>query len=141
MYPSKCIFTDGPDRIIITPEPVLNVNGNLTVREGDAIGPFFCTADCNPQCNITWKEKDPDGFSDALSEMRTLMQQVVQRNMQLFRCIANWKDKMFQQSIQLDVQCKYFFINIFKQICAYYSPTPYTLLVFFRIHIWFLMDL
>eukprot|EP00105_Crassostrea_gigas_P018957 XP_011437252.1 PREDICTED: uncharacterized protein LOC105335170 isoform X2 [Crassostrea gigas] len=94
----------GPDRIKITPEPVLNVNGNLTVREGETIGPFVCTADCNPPCNISWKVKDPDGFSDALSEMRTLMQQAVQRNIQLFGCIAHWKDKMFQKSIQLDVQ-------------------------------------
>uniref|UniRef100_K1R8Y2 Ig-like domain-containing protein n=1 Tax=Magallana gigas TaxID=29159 RepID=K1R8Y2_MAGGI len=103
-YPSilkDVMDEDGPDRIKITPEPVLNVNGNLTVREGETIGPFVCTADCNPPCNISWKVKDPDGFSDALSEMRTLMQQAVQRNIQLFGCIAHWKDKMFQKNLDI----------------------------------------
>uniref|UniRef100_K1QH33 Uncharacterized protein n=1 Tax=Magallana gigas TaxID=29159 RepID=K1QH33_MAGGI len=66
---------NGPDRPKITPEPVLNVNGKLTVREGETIGPFVCIADCNPPCNITWRVQGSDGFSDACSEMGTLLQQ------------------------------------------------------------------
>lgn len=95
----------GPDRITITPEPILNINDKLTVREGETIGPFVCTADCNPPCIITWRvKKDPDRFSNASSNMGTLLQQAVQRNMQLFRCIADRGDKTLKQSIQLDVQ-------------------------------------
>uniref|UniRef100_A0A8W8P7P3 Ig-like domain-containing protein n=1 Tax=Magallana gigas TaxID=29159 RepID=A0A8W8P7P3_MAGGI len=98
----------GPDRPKITPEPVLNVNGKLTVREWETIGPFVCIADCNPPCNITWRVQGSDGFSDARSEMGTLLQQAVQRNMLSSRCKADRGDKTSKQSIQLDVQCKYF---------------------------------
>uniref|UniRef100_A0A8W8P3Z9 Uncharacterized protein n=1 Tax=Magallana gigas TaxID=29159 RepID=A0A8W8P3Z9_MAGGI len=94
----------GPDRIIIIPAPKLNSNDKLTVREGETIGPFDCTADCNPSCNITWRVKDTDGSSDARSEMGTLLQQTVQRDMRLFRCIADRGNKTLKQKIQLDVQ-------------------------------------
>eukprot|EP00105_Crassostrea_gigas_P006932 XP_011421012.1 PREDICTED: uncharacterized protein LOC105323640 [Crassostrea gigas] len=94
----------GPDILIITPQPTLNINDKLTVREGETIGPFVCTADCNPPCNITWRVKTSDGFSDARSEMGTLMQQVVQRDMRLFRCQANRGNKTSKQGFELDVQ-------------------------------------
>nr|XP_034322748.1 carcinoembryonic antigen-related cell adhesion molecule 5 [Crassostrea gigas] len=94
----------GPDIIKFTPEPILNINDKLTVREGETIGPFVCTADCNPPCNIRWIVKDTDGFSDSRSELGTLLQQATQRDMQLFRCIADRGNKTLKQSIQLDVQ-------------------------------------
>ncbi|XP_065931252.1 uncharacterized protein [Magallana gigas] len=94
----------GPDILIITPQPNLNINDKLTVREGETIGPFVCTADCNPPCSITWRVKTSDGFSDARSEMGTLMQQVVQRDMRLFRCKADRGNKALKQEFELDVQ-------------------------------------
>nr|XP_034318728.1 uncharacterized protein LOC105336863 isoform X1 [Crassostrea gigas] len=94
----------GPDLLIITPQPNLNINDKLTVREGETIGPFDCTSDCNPPCNITWRVKTSDGFSDARSVMETLLKQAVQRNMKLFRCVADRGNKTSRQGIQLDVQ-------------------------------------
>nr|XP_034322741.1 uncharacterized protein LOC109617562 isoform X2 [Crassostrea gigas] len=94
----------GPDILIITPAPKLNINDKLTVREGETIGPYVCTADCNPTCSITWKVKDFDGFNDARSEMGTLLKQAVQRDMLSFRCIADRRNKTLKQNIQLDVQ-------------------------------------
>uniref|UniRef100_A0A8W8MRY2 Ig-like domain-containing protein n=1 Tax=Magallana gigas TaxID=29159 RepID=A0A8W8MRY2_MAGGI len=94
----------GPDRIIIIPAPKLNINDKLTVREGETIGPFVCTADCNPLCNITWRVKTSDGFSDARSEMGTLLQQALQRNIKYFRCQANRGFNTLKQGIPLDVQ-------------------------------------
>ncbi|XP_052692711.1 uncharacterized protein LOC128170990 [Crassostrea angulata] len=94
----------GPDIMKFTPEPKLNINDKLTVREGETIGPFVCTVDCNPPCNIEWKVKGSDGFSDAPSEMGTLLQQQVQRNMRLFRCQADRGNKTSKQGFQLDVQ-------------------------------------
>lgn len=105
--PFQCIFKDGPDKLTITPEPILNNNGQLKVRKGDTIGPFVCSADCNPPCNITWRVKYSDGFSDVPTEMGTVLQQAVQRNTLLFLCISNWEKRILQQGIQLDVQCKY----------------------------------
>lgn len=105
--PFQCIFKDGPDKLTITPEPILNNNGQLKVREGDTIGPFVCSADCNPPCNITWRVKYSDGFSDVPTEMGTVLQQAVQRNTLLFLCMSNWEKRILQQGIQLDAQCKY----------------------------------
>ncbi|XP_052692708.1 uncharacterized protein LOC128170987 [Crassostrea angulata] len=94
----------GPDILIITPELKLNVDDKLTVREWETIGPFVCTADCNPPCNITWRVQGSDGFSDTRPVMGTLLQQAVQRNMLSFRCEADWGDKTLKQGVQLDVQ-------------------------------------
>nr|XP_034322737.1 uncharacterized protein LOC105329042 isoform X1 [Crassostrea gigas] len=94
----------GPDILTITPELKLNVDDKLTVREGGTIGPFVCTADCNPLCNITWRVKTSDGLSDVRSEMGTLLPQAVQRDMRLFRCIADRGNKTLKQEFQLDVQ-------------------------------------
>ncbi|XP_078329236.1 uncharacterized protein LOC111112451 [Crassostrea virginica] len=49
-----------PDMLSIKPEPQL-LNGKLTVTEGETIGPYHCSADCNPPCSITWEYKDTDG--------------------------------------------------------------------------------
>eukprot|EP00105_Crassostrea_gigas_P018958 XP_011437253.1 PREDICTED: uncharacterized protein LOC105335172 [Crassostrea gigas] len=94
----------GPEIIKFTPKPKLNIDDKLTVREGDTIGPFVCTSDCNPLCNITWRVKTSDGFSDARSEMGTLLQQAVQRDMRLFRCKADRGNKALKQGFELDVQ-------------------------------------
>ena len=39
------------------------------MKEGDYIGPYTCTADCNPPCDITWKYKvsTSDRFLDVVS--------------------------------------------------------------------------
>eukprot|EP00105_Crassostrea_gigas_P021864 XP_011441165.1 PREDICTED: uncharacterized protein LOC105337926 [Crassostrea gigas] len=94
----------GPDRLTITPEPILNINGKLTVREGETIGPYVCTADCNPPCNMTWKIKTSDGFSDGRSMMGTFLKQAVQKNMLLFRCIAHWGENTLKRGFQLDIK-------------------------------------
>ena len=36
----------------------MNFKGKLAVKEGESIGPYTCTADCNPPCDISWKYKD-----------------------------------------------------------------------------------
>ncbi|XP_065931361.1 uncharacterized protein [Magallana gigas] len=94
----------GPETIKFTPEPILNSNDKLTVREWETIGPFVCTADCNPTCSITWKVKYFEVFSDARFERGTLSKQAVQRGMQLFRCIADRGSNTLKQIIRLDVQ-------------------------------------
>lgn len=107
-------FVDRHDRLTISPEPDLNEVNKLTVKEGDIIGPFNCSADCNPQCDITWKLKTTSGYSDPPQKDGLLLALVVKRDMEFVRCVAKWifTNKTIQKGILLDVQCKYFFILI-----------------------------
>nr|XP_022305656.1 uncharacterized protein LOC111112450 [Crassostrea virginica]XP_022305657.1 uncharacterized protein LOC111112450 [Crassostrea virginica]XP_022305658.1 uncharacterized protein LOC111112450 [Crassostrea virginica]XP_022305660.1 uncharacterized protein LOC111112450 [Crassostrea virginica] len=102
-----------PDMLSIKPEPQL-LNGKLTVTEGETIGPYHCSADCNPPCSIAWKYKDTDGtIHDASSSGHELSMQRVNRNISLLRCVAIYKPPYKEsQSLELDIQCKYFSITI-----------------------------
>nr|XP_022306473.1 uncharacterized protein LOC111112896 [Crassostrea virginica] len=91
----------------IIPEPPLNFNGKLAVKEGESIGPYNCTADCNPPCDITWKYKDSTSgdFFDVASN-GLLDSQIVNRSIGDFRCISKYSpDSGFKkiESITLDV--------------------------------------
>nr|XP_022306464.1 uncharacterized protein LOC111112891 isoform X2 [Crassostrea virginica] len=96
-----------PDNLTILPQPLLNLNDKLAVKEGETIGPYTCTADCNPPCDISWKYKDSTsvGFFDVASN-GSLDTHIVNRSIAVFRCIAKYSpDKDFKQieSIKLDV--------------------------------------
>nr|XP_022311308.1 uncharacterized protein LOC111116600 [Crassostrea virginica] len=89
-----------PDKLKILPEP----QPEVTVKEGETIGPYTCTADCNPPCDMTWKYKDStSGFFDAAST-GLLDRQIVNRSIALYRCIAKYPSVMdVKESIKLDV--------------------------------------
>lgn len=96
------------------PEPDLNEVNKMTVKEGDMIGPFNCSADCNPHCDITWKLKKTSGYSDPPSNDGILLPLVVKRDMELVQCVAQWiyTNETMQEEIVLDVKCKYLLIFI-----------------------------
>uniref|UniRef100_K1QHH4 Ig-like domain-containing protein n=1 Tax=Magallana gigas TaxID=29159 RepID=K1QHH4_MAGGI len=83
------IVSDGPEKVNITPKPSLNKYDQIEVRGGGFVGPFNCSADCNPACNITWQMKHSTRFYDVLSETGTLFQQVG-IYMEMFCCVAKW---------------------------------------------------
>nr|XP_022306482.1 uncharacterized protein LOC111112900 isoform X3 [Crassostrea virginica] len=96
-----------PDNLNILPQPLLNSNDKLAVKEGETIGPYTCTADCNPPCDISWKYKDSTsgGLFDVAST-GLLIGHIVNRSIAVFRCFAKHSpDKGFKQieSIKLDV--------------------------------------
>nr|XP_022307619.1 uncharacterized protein LOC111113619 [Crassostrea virginica] len=96
---------DKPDKVLINPEPKLD-NGSLTVREDDTIGPFNCSADCNPPCKIKWRYKDTaDKIYDASSNGHELGIQKVNRDMSEFRCVAIYEQNEREKyNIVLNVQ-------------------------------------
>nr|XP_022306712.1 uncharacterized protein LOC111113053 isoform X2 [Crassostrea virginica] len=108
-----------PDNISIDPEPELN-NGRLTVKEGETIGPYDCSSDCNPPCEIKWKYKDiNNNVHDASSNGYELSILKVNKNISLIRCVAIYEQKdMMRKDIELDIQCKYF--NITNLIVLFY---------------------
>nr|XP_022306353.1 uncharacterized protein LOC111112816 isoform X3 [Crassostrea virginica] len=95
------------DKLTISPRPSLNLYNKLPVKEGESIGPYTCTADCNPPCDMTWKYKDSTsgGFFDVASS-GLLIGHIVNRSIALYRCIAQYSpDKDFKviENIILDV--------------------------------------
>ena len=106
------MFVDKPDMLSIKPEPQL-LNGKLTVTKGEIIGPYHCSADCNPPCSITWKYKDTDStLHDASSSGHELSILKVNRNIWFLRCVAIYEQQdRIKRDIELYVQCKYFSIT------------------------------
>ena len=103
-------FVDTSDNLTISPRPSQNLYNKLLVKEGETIGPYTCTADCNPPCYISWKYKDSTsgGYFD-IASTGSLDGQIVNRSIALYRCIAKYPpDKDFKEieSINLDVLCK-----------------------------------
>ena len=109
------LFVDTSDKLTISPRPSQNLYNKLLVKEGETIGPYTCTADCNPPCDIMWKYKDSTtgGFFDVAST-GLLDSQIVNRSIALYRCIAQYSpDKDFKiiENIILVVLCKYRNLN------------------------------
>ena len=92
--------------MLFHPEPKLD-SGKLTVKEGDTIGPYNCSADCNPPCTIKWRYKDTaDKVHDASSNGHELSIQKVNRDMSEFRCVAIYEQNEREKyNIVLNVQC------------------------------------
>lgn len=103
------LFVDKPDKLTFSPEPTLNDNNKLAVKEGDTIGPFICSADCNPHCDISWKLRTSSVFSDPPSKDGMLLPLVVKRNVEMFRCIAQrrYNNETTIEEVVLDVKCKF----------------------------------
>ncbi|XP_052710525.1 uncharacterized protein LOC128184925 [Crassostrea angulata] len=94
----------GPEQLIFTPKPNVNKYDKLTVKEGDVVGPIFCSADCNPPCNVTWKYKESNGLKDALSQNGILLLQSINRNVTQIICSSRWKNESVEKDFTLDVQ-------------------------------------
>nr|XP_022304465.1 uncharacterized protein LOC111111660 [Crassostrea virginica] len=94
-----------PDNISIEPEPILT-NGKLTVKEGNTIGPYDCSVDCNPPCQINWKYKNTNGtLHDASSNGHELSIESVNRSISLLCCVAIYKhNDSERRNIELDIQ-------------------------------------
>uniref|UniRef100_A0A8W8J2B0 Ig-like domain-containing protein n=1 Tax=Magallana gigas TaxID=29159 RepID=A0A8W8J2B0_MAGGI len=95
---------NGPEKLTFTPKPTFDKGYKFTVKEGDEVGPIFCSADCNPPCNVSWKYKESNGLKDALSENGILLLQSVNRNVTQIICLSRWKTESMEKDIALDVQ-------------------------------------
>jgi hypothetical protein len=117
-------ITDGPTSVIISPP-----DQTISLKDGDYIGPYHCSADCNPPCTIQWKYKLSNGtfldaksngltllrqqsngmFGNVMSSGATLLRQQVFRDKDkaLFRCTALQNGiRKSQADINLNVMCK-----------------------------------
>ncbi|XP_056002521.1 uncharacterized protein LOC125663395 isoform X3 [Ostrea edulis] len=91
----------GPSSVTISPQ--LPVDNTVSVKEGDLIGPYHCSTDCNPPCIIQWKYKLSSGtFRDAKSNESTLLPQQVFKDKASFRCVAKTvSDEKSHEDIKL----------------------------------------
>ena len=109
----ETLVVDKPDKLLINQMPTLE-NEKLTVKEGGTIGPYNCSADCNPPCEVKWRYNDTAGkIKDILPHSKAALSlQNVNRNMSEFRCVAIYdKDYREKYIIELNVECKFHFIE------------------------------
>lgn len=102
-----CFCIDGPETVNITANKEI-----INVTEGNNLGPFHCSADCNPPCNIEWGSdisRSTVIFYN-LSFGSTLNISDIKRNQSgTFSCQAthiNDKKRFKRKEITVDVQCK-----------------------------------
>ncbi|XP_062568082.1 uncharacterized protein LOC134230334, partial [Saccostrea cucullata] len=48
----------GPRSVRISSKSLQDI---ITIRDGAPLGPYNCSADCNPPCTVQWKYKRPEG--------------------------------------------------------------------------------
>lgn len=107
---------DGPDEITISPHPNMQDNGMVTVRdgmvtvrEGETFGPYQCLVDCHPPCNVTWTFINSSGQMDVISLNGNLSQQQINKDIELFQCVATWRNQtQKEKNVTLNVQCELF---------------------------------
>nr|XP_022310259.1 uncharacterized protein LOC111115717 isoform X2 [Crassostrea virginica] len=82
-----------PDKVLINPMPKVE-NGKLTVKEWETIGPYYCSADCNPPCEIKWRYKDTAGKINDVSphSKEALSPQIATSNITDVRCVAKYNE-------------------------------------------------
>lgn len=81
----------------------LNKYDKFTVKEGEMVGPIFCSADCKPPCNVRWKYKESNGLKDTLSQNGILLLRSVNRNIIQITCSSRWKNESVEKDISLDI--------------------------------------
>ncbi|XP_062599534.1 uncharacterized protein LOC134261078 isoform X1 [Saccostrea cucullata] len=96
----------GPETVLVTPEQPI---GGLSIHDGDTFGPYTCSADCNPPCNVQWKLRDPlGGFRDVTplgtSSVTVPGQKANRTSMELIRCVVNGTEGKEISSIKLNIQ-------------------------------------
>nr|XP_022307624.1 uncharacterized protein LOC111113625 [Crassostrea virginica] len=95
------------DKVLINPMSTVD-NGKLTVKEGETIGPYNCSADCNPPCKIKWRYNDTAGNIQDVSppSKAALSPQIVTRNISDFRCVAIYNENDRERYI-IDLNVQY----------------------------------
>nr|XP_022305369.1 uncharacterized protein LOC111112254 [Crassostrea virginica] len=95
----------GPDRLRIN--SFINDNIELTIKEGEAIGPYNCSADCNPSCDINWQYTDLDGNAHEVktSKNSAILKININRTMSLFSCLGTYGSTVrLERNMSLNVQ-------------------------------------
>ena len=98
---------DGPDRLRIN--SFINENIELTIKEGEAIGPYNCSADCNPSCDINWQYTDLDGNAHEVktSKNSAILKININRTMSLFSCLGTYGSTVrLERNMSFYTQCK-----------------------------------
>ena len=98
---------DGPDTLKISPS--VNKNTKLSIKEGEALGPYDCSTDCNPPCDVTWQYADTGGHVHKVNSSKNTarLNLIVNRTIILFSCVGIYNHSLtLKQNMSLIVQCK-----------------------------------
>ncbi|XP_062595952.1 carcinoembryonic antigen-related cell adhesion molecule 5-like [Saccostrea cucullata] len=96
----------GPEKVMITPQPL---NDTITIKDGDPIGPYNCSADCYPSCTVQWKYKRAKGGFENITTYGVSPLSLPNLNadrtmMTLIRCVANNSEGHGKNGIKLKIQ-------------------------------------
>nr|XP_022310805.1 uncharacterized protein LOC111116099 isoform X2 [Crassostrea virginica] len=96
----------GPDTLRINPS--VNEDSELSIKEGQALGTYDCSADCNPPCNIAWQYTDTGGHVHRVnsSKKTARLNLIVNRTIILFSCQGTYNNSSLtlEQNMSLIVQ-------------------------------------
>lgn len=98
-------FSDGPDSLKIEP-----YKKKVNITEGDRLGPFTCTADCNPQCVIKWNNKTDEGLGTQSHKSILSIKNIKRINSGTYYCNAvHTKDitRYKEKDMVVNVHCEY----------------------------------
>ncbi|XP_062595951.1 uncharacterized protein LOC134257340 isoform X2 [Saccostrea cucullata] len=95
----------GPESVSITPKPLRNT---ITIKDGDLLGPYNCSADCNPPCTVQWKYKLPEGDLKnvthyGISPLPLPNLKADRTRMTLIRCVAKNSEGREIDGIKLNI--------------------------------------
>ncbi|XP_078327357.1 uncharacterized protein LOC111116097 isoform X2 [Crassostrea virginica] len=95
----------GPDTLKISPS--VNKNTKLSIKEGEALGPYDCSTDCNPPCDVTWQYADTGGHVHKVNSSKNTarLNLIVNRTIILFSCVGTYNHSLkLEQNMSLIVQ-------------------------------------
>jgi hypothetical protein len=93
-------YSDGPNQVTITPS-----TQSYTLKETENLNHIQCTADCKPNCTMTWSGPNlPAGSTSVLS-----LQNINRNQAGNYQCTAsNDISNKISVVVYVVVQCKYY---------------------------------
>ena len=94
-----CIFSDGPKSVVLLPS-----TPTYTVTETTGgIGPINCTADCRPNCTMTWSGPNLPGDTNSILNLQNMSRKQAGD----YRCTAtNSVGNLTSQKVAVTINCK-----------------------------------
>ncbi|XP_062605647.1 hemicentin-1-like [Saccostrea cucullata] len=95
----------GPRSVRISSKSLQDI---ITIRVGAPLGPYNCSADCNPPCTVQWKYKRPEGDMKNVTPYGNSPLPLPDLNadrtkMTLIRCVANNSEGRKIDGIKLNI--------------------------------------
>lgn len=101
-YSKKFLFSDGPDRVILSPNET-----SLVLNEGSDVPSIECITDCQPGCSLTWIK--PDGQEELTNVL--ILNNIKMNQTGTYKCNAsNVVGNMISAGVTINLNGMYTFL-------------------------------